>query len=150
MDEKELTWGVIAKYSFNSTSYYFAWTLTETQIADLPAEVSGKNRLEAEQTLISNIYLCLGERGQNELHNRKPHLIWRLPDTESIGRTRERVLKGEKRNVRDISITTPEAAGCRDTGKVSLGFEWISSQMRAGNSERRILRDVFVVDMSNK
>ena len=30
--------------------------------------------MEAEQTLISNLYLCLGERGQNELHNRKPHL----------------------------------------------------------------------------
>ena len=68
------TWGVIAKHSFNPTAFYFNRTLNATQIADLPEEVNGKNRLEAEQTLISNLYLCLGERGQDELHNRKPHL----------------------------------------------------------------------------
>ena len=65
---------VIAKYSFNPTAFYFNRTLNSTQIADLPAEVNGINRLEAEQTLISNLYLCLGKRGQDELHNRKPHL----------------------------------------------------------------------------
>ena len=68
------TWGVIAKHSFNPTTFYFDWTLTAAQITALSEEVSGKNRLEAEQTLISNLYLCLGERGQDELNNRKPHL----------------------------------------------------------------------------
>ena len=65
---------VIVKHSFNPAAFYFARTLTDAQIADLPAEVSGKNRPEAEQTLISNIYLCLGERGQEKIHNRKPRL----------------------------------------------------------------------------
>ena len=68
------TWGLIAKHSFNPTSLYFARTLTDEQVADLPAEVSGKKCLEAEQTLISDLYICLGERGQDEIHNRKPHL----------------------------------------------------------------------------
>ena len=40
----------------------------------LPEEVDGKNRLAPEQTLISNMNLCLGEKGQDELHNRRPHL----------------------------------------------------------------------------
>ena len=30
--------------------------------------------MEADQTLFLNLYLCLGERGQDELHNRKPHV----------------------------------------------------------------------------
>ena len=64
------TWGVIAKHSFNPTAFYFDRTLTAEQITDLSEEVNGKNRLEAEQTIISNLYLCLGERGQD----RKPHL----------------------------------------------------------------------------
>ena len=68
------TWGVIAKHSFNPTAFYFAQTLTAGQITALSEKVNGKNRLEAEQTLISNLYLSLGERGQDELHNRKPHL----------------------------------------------------------------------------
>ena len=66
--------GVMAKLSINTTAFFFARELTEAQIADLPAEVSEKNRLEVEQTLTSNLYLCLGERGQDELHNRKSHL----------------------------------------------------------------------------
>ena len=68
------TWGVIANHSFKLKAFYFNRTLTAAQIADLPEDVNGKNRLEAEQTLISNLYFCLGEREQDELHNRKPHL----------------------------------------------------------------------------
>ena len=44
------TWGVIAKHSFNPTAFYFDRTLTAAQITDLPEDVNGKNRLEAEQT----------------------------------------------------------------------------------------------------
>ena len=66
--------GVIAKHAFNPTAFYFDRTLTATQIAALPAAVEGKNRVEAEQMLISKLHLCLGERDQDELHNRKPHL----------------------------------------------------------------------------
>ena len=52
------TWGVIAKHSFNPTAFYFNRTLNATQIADLPEDDIGKNRLEAEQTSISNLYIC--------------------------------------------------------------------------------------------
>ena len=45
------------------------WNGRETQ-----EEMDGKNILAAEQTLISNLYLCLGRRGQEELHKRRPHL----------------------------------------------------------------------------
>ena len=68
------TWGVIDKHAFNPTSFYFAKTLRTAQITGLPSEVLKKNRVEAEQTLVSNLYLCLGERGQDDLKNRRPHL----------------------------------------------------------------------------
>ena len=67
-------WGMVAKHSINPKNYYLTDSLTATQIAALPEEVDGKNRLAAEQILISNLYLCLGERGQEELHKRRPHL----------------------------------------------------------------------------
>ena len=67
-------WGMVAKHSINPKDYYFADTLTATQITALPEEVDGKNRLPSEQTLISNLYLCLGERGREEFHKRRPHL----------------------------------------------------------------------------
>ena len=60
--------GMVAKHSINPKNYYFAVNLTETQIIALPGEVDGKNRLESEQILISNFCLCLGEKGQDELH----------------------------------------------------------------------------------
>ena len=39
-------WGINAKYSINPKNYYFAATLTETQITALPGEVDGKNRFQ--------------------------------------------------------------------------------------------------------
>ena len=67
-------WGVMAKHGFNPTAFYFDRTLTTIQTAVLPADVQCKSRVEAEQTLIYNLYLCLGYRGQDELHNQKTHL----------------------------------------------------------------------------
>ena len=63
-----LQWRMVAKHAKNPKHFYFASTLDATQIAALPADVDGKPRLESGQTLISNLYLCLGEKGQNELN----------------------------------------------------------------------------------
>ena len=67
-------WGIVAKHSINPRKFYYASTLTAAQVTALPEEVDGKDRLTSEQTLISNLYLCLGEKGQDELHKRRPHL----------------------------------------------------------------------------
>ena len=62
------------KHSINPKNYYYAATLTAAQVTALPEEVDGKNRLESEQVLISKLHFCLGEKGQDELHKRRPHL----------------------------------------------------------------------------
>ena len=67
-------WGMVAKHSINPKNYYYAATLSAAQVTALPAEVDGKNRLESEQVLISNLYLCLGERGKTNL--KKDDRIW--------------------------------------------------------------------------
>ena len=41
--------------------------MTAAQITALSEGILKKSRLEAEQTLFSNLYLCLGERVQDEL-----------------------------------------------------------------------------------
>ena len=56
-------WGMVAKHSINPKNYYYAAILTAAQVTALPEEADGKNRLESEQVLISNLYLWLGEKG---------------------------------------------------------------------------------------
>ena len=67
-------WRMVAKDSLNPKNFYFVATLTENQIRALPEETDGNNQLESKQTLISHLYLRLGEKGQDELHTRRPHL----------------------------------------------------------------------------
>ena len=57
-------WGMVAKHSINPKKVLCANTLTTAQITALPEEVDGKSRVEAEQTLISNLYLCLEKKGR--------------------------------------------------------------------------------------
>ena len=64
-------WGMVANHSMNPMNFYFASTMHATQIAALPENVDGKHRLDAEQTLISNLYLCLGEKGQDKFPKQK-------------------------------------------------------------------------------
>ena len=65
---------MVAKHSINPRNFYYASSLTAAKITALTEEVDGKDRMTSEQTLISNLYLCLGEKGQDELDKRRPHL----------------------------------------------------------------------------
>ena len=65
-------WTMVAKHGRVSSEYYFDSNLTETQVTALK-DVGGKPR-EGERTLISKLYLCLGNKGQLALHNQHTHL----------------------------------------------------------------------------
>ena len=65
-------WGMIAKYDINPDDFYFANTLDEAAIAALPGEVNGKNRIDAEKKLKSNLYLCFRDEAQRIFEARKP------------------------------------------------------------------------------
>ena len=145
------TWGVIAKHSFNPTAFYFDRTLTSAQITDLPQEVNGKNRLEAEQTLISNLYLCLGERGQDELHNRKPHLDLATTRYPRVLDEFENVFRKERNETFEtyqlLSRKQRDGETLEEFHSVLSG---LAARCSLGALERRVLRDVFIVNMSNK
>ena len=145
------TWGVIAKHSFNPTAFYFDRTLTAAQITDLPEEVNGKNRLEAEQTLISNLYLCLGERGQDELHNRKPHLDLATTRYPRVLDEFENVFRKERNETFEtyqlLSRKQRDGETLEEFHSVLSG---LAARCSLGALERRVLRDVFIVNMSNK
>ena len=61
---KTFHWGMIADHDIDPDDFFFNDTLDATAIAALPGEVNGKNRLEAEKKLKSNLYLCIGDGAQ--------------------------------------------------------------------------------------
>ena len=65
-------WGMIAKYDIDPDDFYFARTLNAAAFTALPEEVNGKNRIDAEKKLKSNVYLCIGDEAQRIFNARKP------------------------------------------------------------------------------
>ena len=60
--------GLAAKLGINPRNFY------STQIAAVPGDWDGRIRMESEQTLVFNFYLCLEEKCRDEFHKRHPHL----------------------------------------------------------------------------
>ena len=65
--------GMVATNEMNPKNFFFDGIVTATQVAAVPGDVNGKNRTESEHTLVSILFLCLGEKGQDEHHKRRPH-----------------------------------------------------------------------------
>ena len=63
---------MIANYDIDPDDFYFARTLNAAAIAALSEDVNGKNRIEAEKKLKSNLYLCIGDEAQRIFKARKP------------------------------------------------------------------------------
>ena len=144
-------WGMVAKYSINPRNFYYASTLTAAQITDLPEEVDGKTRLASEQTLISNLYLCLGEKGQDELHKRKPHLDLAATRYSRVLDTIETEFWKERNETYE---TFQLLARKQQIGESLEQFHSVLCGLAArcnfGALETRILRDVFIVNMNNR
>ena len=65
-------WGMIAKNDIDADDFYFASTLNAAAITALSEEVNGKNHLDSEKKLKSNLYLCIGDEAQRIFKARKP------------------------------------------------------------------------------
>ena len=61
-----------SKNDIDPDDFYFARTLNAAAIAALSEDVNGKNRIEAEKKLKSNLYLCIGDEAQMIFKARKP------------------------------------------------------------------------------
>ena len=143
-------WGMVAKHSLNPKNFYYADTLSAAQVTAFPEEVDGKNRLESEQVLISNLYLCLGEKGQDELHKRRPHLdlsVIRYPRMLDA-------LETEFKKERNETYETYQLLSRKQFINESLEqvhsvLSGLAARCNFGTLEDRILRDVFIVNMNN-
>ena len=144
-------WGMVAKHSINPKSYYYAATRTAAQVTALPEEVDGKNRLESEQVLVSNLYLCLGEKGQDELNKRRPHL-----DLSTVRYPRMiDVLETKFKKERNETYVTYQLLSRKQFINESLEqfhsvLSGLATRCNCGVLEDRILRDVFIVNMNNR
>ena len=141
----------MAKHSINPKNYYYAATLTAAQVIALPEELDGKNRLESEQVLISKMYSCLEEKGQDKLHKRRPHL-----DLSTVRYPRMiDVLETEFKNERNETYEIYQLLSRKQFINESLEqFHSVLSGLAArcnfGVLQDRILRDVFIVNMNNR
>ena len=86
----------------------------------MPEDLDIKNLLTCGQTLISTLYLCLGEKEQEEFTKRWPHM--------DLGATRyPRVVDAleadfeKERNLRNFPVTAEEATNKRVARAISLG-----------------------------
>ena len=144
-------WGMVAKHGLNPKNFYYASTLTAAQVAALPEEIDGKNRLASEQILISNLYLCLGEKGQDELHKRKPHLDL---STTRYSRVLDTIKTEFKKERHETYETLDLLARKQHIGESLEQFYSVLGGLAArcnfGTLETRILRDVFIVNMNNR
>ena len=140
---------MVAKHSINPKNFYYASTLTAAQVTALPEEVDGKDRLASEQTLILNLYLCLGEKGQDELHKRRPHLDLSTTRYSRVLDTIETEFKKERNETFE---TFQLLARKQQIGESLEQFHSVLSGLAArcnfGTLETRILRDVFIVNMN--
>ena len=143
-------WGMVAKHGLNPKNFYNASTLTAAQITALAEEVDGKDRMASEQTLISNLYLCLGEKGQDELHKRRPHLDLSTTRYSRVLDTIETEFKKERNETYE---TFQLLARKQQLGDSLEQFHSVLSGLAArcnfGTLKTRILRDVIIVNMNN-
>ena len=144
-------WEMVAKHGLNPKNFYYASTLTTAQVTALPEEVDEKDCLASEQTLISNLYLCLGEKGQDELHKRKPHLDL---STTRYSRGLDTIETEFKKERNETYETVQLLARKQQIGKSLEQFHSVFNGLAArcnfGTLETRILRDVFNVNMNNR
>ena len=144
-------WGMISKHSLNPKNFYYASTLTAAQVTALPEEVDGKDRLASEQMLISNLHLCLGEKGQDELHKRRPHLDLSTTRYTRVLYTIEMEFKKERNETYEtFQLLAREQQIVESLEQFHSVFSGLAARFNFGTLETRILRDVFIVNMNNR
>ena len=144
-------WGDGGQTQYQSEKLLLRRTLTTAQIAALPEEVDVKDRLVAEQTLISNLYLCLGDKGQDEFHRRRPRLDL---STTRYARVID-ALETEFKKERNETYETFQLLARKQQNGESLEqshsvLSGLTARCNIGALETRILRDVFIVNLNNR
>ena len=138
---------MIAKYDIDPDDFYFANTLNAAAITALPEEVNGKNRLDSEKKLKSNLYLCIGDEAQRIFKARKP--------TVNIKTVRYPRVLDEMQNVfqRERNVTHERGLFYGRKQRENETFEKIHAELSAlagrcdfANAAENV-RDFFIMNM---
>ena len=138
---------MIAKYDIVPDDFYFAHTLNATAITNLPEEVNGKNRIESEKKLKSNLYLCIGDEAQRIFKARKPAVNVK---TERYPRVLD-----EMQNVfmRELNVTHERGLFCGRKQTENETFVRFHAELSAlagrcdfANTAENV-RDIFIMNM---
>ena len=117
------------KTFYKFCKFLLSRTLTATQIAELPGKVDEKNRLESEQTLISNLYLCLGE--EDRMNCTKANLIrtWGLHVTRGCSTQLRGSSKRNAMNRLKFSACYKKTTDRGNIGVVPRCAQWTSGAL---------------------
>ena len=137
---------MIAKYDIDPDDFYFASTLNAAAIGALPEEVNGKNRLESEKKLKSNLYLCIGDEAQRIFKARKP--------TVNIKTERYLRVLDEMQNVfqRERNVTHERGLFYGRKQRENETFEKFHAELsalagRCDFANAAEIRDIFIMNM---
>ena len=138
-------WGMIAKYDIDPDDFYFARTLNAAAIAALSEDVNGKNRIEAEKKLKSNLYLCIGDEAQRIFKARKPAVNVKTERYPRVLDEMQNVFKRERNVTHERGLFYGRKQRENET------FENVELNALAGRCDfanaAENVRDIFIMNM---
>ena len=140
-------WGMIAKYGIDPDDFYFARTLNAAAIAALPEDVNGKNRIEAEKKLRSNLYLCIGGEAQRIFKVRKPAVNIKTERYPRVLDEMQNVFKRERNVTHERGLSYGRKQRENETFEnVYAELSALAGRCYFANAAENI-RDIFIMKM---
>ena len=138
---------MIAKYDIDSDDFYFARTLNAAAIAALPEDVNGKNRIESEKKLKSNIYLCIGDEAQRIFKARKPPVNAKMKRYPRVMDEKRKVFKRERNVTHERGLFYVRKQREKETfEKFHAELSALAGRCDFANAAENV-RDIFIMNM---
>ena len=140
-------WGMIAKYDIDPDDFYFASTLNSAAITALPEEVNGKNRLDSEKKLKSNLYLCIGDEAQRIFKARKPTVNIKTERYPRVLDVMQNVFKRERNVTHEWGLFYGRKQRENETfEKFHAELSALAGRCDFANAAENV-RDIFIMNM---
>ena len=138
---------MIAKYDIDHDDFYFANTLNAAAITALPEEVNGKNRLDSEKKLKSNLYLCIGDEAQRIFKARKPTVNIKMVRYPRVLDEMQSVLQRERNVTHERGLFYGRKQCENETfEKIHAELSALAGRWDFANAAETV-RDIFIMNM---
>ena len=138
-------WGMIVKYDIDPDDFYFAHTLNATDVANLPEEVNGENRIESEKK--SNLCLCIGDKAQRIFKARKPAVNVKTERYPRVLDEMQNVFKRERNVMHERGLFYGRKQRENETfEKFHAELSALAGRCDFANAAENV-RDIFIMNM---